>query len=78
MLLYGANGHAKVIVNILEELEINNKELTDEIKTIHYENERVIMRKDAEIDRLKLSLEDYKERYKEIREDNKELRRSNR
>ena len=36
------------------------------------------MRKYAEIDRLKLSLEDYKERYKEIREDNKELRRINR
>ena len=34
------------------------------------------MYKDAEIDRLKLSLEDYKERYKEIREDYKDLRKT--
>lgn len=45
---------------------------------LEIENERLIMRKDAEIDRLKASLDDYKERYKDIREDNKELRKGSR
>lgn len=40
------------------------------------EHERQLLRKDAENDRLKASLEDYKERYREIRDDNKELRNS--
>jgi len=31
------------------------------------EHERIIMRKDVEIDRLRSSLEDYKERYMEMR-----------
>jgi hypothetical protein len=45
---------------------------------LELDSERTIMRKDAEIDRLKASLEDYKERYREMREDNKELRKSSR
>jgi chromosome segregation ATPase len=62
-------------------LEENNKlknTLTDLEKSyakLEINMERNIMRKDAEIDRLKVSLEDYRERYKEIRDDNKELRK---
>lgn len=57
-------------------LEKNVLELTNKINNINYKHEREIMYKDAEIDRLKMSLEDYKERYKEIREDYKDLRKS--
>jgi len=35
MILYGANGHAKVIVNILEELEINISRIIDDNDTIN-------------------------------------------
>jgi|TARA_B110000483_G_C17833289_1_gene403656 chromosome segregation ATPase len=58
----------------MEKIIYNYKE---QIKQLSYEHERQIMYKDTEIDRLKISLEDYKERYKEIRDDNKELRRNN-
>lgn len=57
-------------------LEQNVLDLTNKLNKINYNHEREIMYKDAEIDRLKLSLEDYKERYKEIREDYKDLRKT--
>ena len=43
-----------------------------------FKQERELVRKNGEIDRLKMALSDYKERYQEIREDNKELRRATR
>lgn len=57
-------------------LEKNIVDLKDKIKDINYKHEREIMYKDAELDRLKMSLEDYKERYKEVRDDYKELRKT--
>lgn len=53
--------------------EVPERDMKKEI-----EYERILMRKDVEIDRLKASLEDYKERYKEIRDDNKEFRKMSR
>jgi chromosome segregation ATPase len=41
-----------------------------------FKQERELIRKSGEIDRLKMALSDYKDRYQEIREDNKELRKS--
>jgi len=56
-----------------EELHKTNEELSSKLTTIKHDTELKIMHKDAEIDRLKLTLEDYKERYKEIKDDYKEL-----
>ena len=60
--------------NTTEELRV----LQNKYGRIAFEHESQLIRKDAEIYRLKASLEDYKERYKEIRDDNKELRKSSR
>ena len=53
----------------VKELEKNNSK-------IDFEHEKILMRKDAEIERLKSSLEDYKERYAELKADYKDLRKS--
>ncbi len=57
---------------LLKELNTLQKRMGDEV----FKQEREMIRKNGEIDRLKMSLSDYKDRYKEIREDNKELRKS--
>lgn len=66
----------------LEHLRSENKELETEIIGLQkqvsksgFEQERILLRKNGEIDRLRVALEDYKERYKEVREDNRELRK---
>ena len=55
-----------------------NKELEEKLRDASFRQERELFRRDSEIDRLRMTLEDYKDRYKEIREDNKELRKSTR
>ena len=62
-----------------ENITLNNefRKFKHKIKTNNFENQREILKKDAEIDRLTHSLDDYKDRYKEIREDCKELRKIN-
>ena len=57
---------------LLKELNTLQKRMGDEV----FKQEREMIRKNGEIDRLKMSLSDYKDRYQEIREDNKELRKS--
>ena len=60
--------------DLLEEVNSMRQKMKDEV----FKQERELIRKNGEIDRLKMSLTDYKERYQEIREDNKELRRASR
>jgi uncharacterized coiled-coil DUF342 family protein len=57
---------------LLKEASTLRQRMGDEV----FKQERELVRKSGEIDRLKMSLSDYKERYQEIREDNKELRKS--
>ena len=57
---------------LLKEASTLRQRMGDEV----FKQERELVRKNGEIDRLKMSLSDYKERYQEIREDNKELRKS--
>ena len=57
---------------LLKELNTLQKRMGDEV----FKQEREMIRKNGEIDRLKMSLSYYKDRYQEIREDNKELRKS--
>ena len=57
---------------LLEEINTLRQRMGEEM----FKQERELIRKSGEIDRLKMSLSDYKERYQEIREDNKELRKS--
>lgn len=69
--------HNSIIVerdSLLNELNILRQKMKDEV----FKQERELVRKNGEIDRLKMALSDYKERYQEIREDNKELRRATR
>jgi len=68
---------------LLIKLNLEKNTLTKEIESLRYrmrdnvfKQEREICQKNGEIDRLKMSLNDYKERYQEIRDDNKELRKS--
>ena len=68
---------------LLRKLKLEKNTLTKEIGSLRrrmrdeiFKQEREICRKNGEIDRLNMSLNDYKERYQEIREDNKELRKS--
>ena len=70
-------------VPIPEHLETTLRELRRELRELQrqkdkgeLDHERQLLRRDAENDRLKASLEDYKDRYKEIRDDNKDLRHS--
>ena len=58
-----------------EQLKKQLRELTLNNRQTEFEQERNLLRKDTEIDRLSASLEDYKERYKEERADNKDLRK---
>jgi hypothetical protein len=71
------NGSQQPYNGLNKEHEIQGEvtRMTKKIHSLEIELERQNMRKDAEIDRLKFSLEDYKERYKEVRDDNKELRK---
>jgi predicted RNase H-like nuclease (RuvC/YqgF family) len=57
-------------------LSKENEFLRHSMRDDVFKQEREICRKNGEIDRLNMSLNDYKERYQEIREDNKELRNS--
>ena len=68
---------------VLDKVTQERDKLLTEISTLRqrmgnevFKQERELVRKNGEIDRLKMSLSDYKERYQEIREDNKELRKS--
>ena len=58
--------------SLVTEVSTLRRRMGDEV----FKQERELVRKNGEIDRLKMSLSDYKERYQEIREDNKELRKS--
>jgi len=58
-----------------EQLKKQLRELTLNNRQTEFEQERNLLRKDTEIDRLSASLDDYKERYKEERADNKDLRK---
>ena len=67
----------------INKITLERDKLHKEIKTMQqnmidesFKQKRELWMKNGEIDRLNLSLNDYKERYKEIREDNKELRKS--
>jgi len=69
----------------IEILQTSNNELQKQIKEFYkdmaksdFNQEKIILKKDTEIDRLRSSLDDYKERYKEVREDNKDLRKLSR
>ena len=64
-------GETEITSGLRQDLSTLDKAYTK----LETDNERVIMRKDAEIDRLKNSLDHYKDRYNEIRDDNKELRK---
>jgi len=57
-----------------KQLEQDLLDLTKKLNTLEADSERQSLRKDGEIDRLKYSLDDLKERYRDIKEDNKELR----
>ena len=67
----------------IKEVELERDQLLKEHNTLRhrmteevFKHERALVRKSGEIERPKLSLSDYKDRYQEIREDNKELRKS--
>mgnify|MGYP001561941026 CR=1 FL=1 len=69
--------------SLLEKFTLEKAKLEKEIENLRqrmaeevFKQERELIRKNGEIDRLRMSLGDYKERYQEIREDNKELRKS--
>lgn len=67
------NTHNNIIMerdNLLEEISTMRFSIKEEA----FKHERVLIKKDAEIDRLKMSLNNYKERYQEIREDYKDLK----
>lgn len=49
--------------------------LEDKNSKEHFELERQLLRKEGEVDRLNASLEDYKERYKEFRDEVRQTRR---
>ncbi len=80
------SAHEKAIEDskrLINKITLERDKLHKEIKTIQqtmvdesFKQKRELWMKNGEIDRLNLSLIDYKERYKEIREDNKELRKS--
>ena len=57
------NWCAKVI-----ECEEENEQLSARVRELEFEHEKILMKKDAEIDRLKSSLEDYKDRYAELKD----------
>jgi chromosome segregation ATPase len=57
------------------EILVENLQNTNSAKDTNFDTERLLLRKDAEIDRLTCSLDDYKERYKEVREECKDLRK---
>ena len=61
-----------------DELLVQYKALTNDITKMDFNYEKIVLKKDTEIDRLSSYLDDYKERYREIREDNKELRKISR
>tara|TARA_Y100000389_G_C17318986_1_gene442022 strand:+ start:368 stop:658 length:291 start_codon:yes stop_codon:yes gene_type:complete len=68
----------ELLKEIQEENEYYKEEVSKlklEINSIKINHEREILHKNSQIDRLTDRLTDYKERYQEIREDNKELRR---
>ena len=65
-------------VSNIEKLRIDNDDMTKNLRNIQFQHERIICRKEAEVDRLNMNLADYKERYKEVRDDNKDLRKSGR
>lgn len=52
--------------------------LNKKLHSIEVDSERQMLRKDGEIDRLKFALDDLKERYRDIKDDNKELRKATR
>ena len=60
----------------LQDLRGENNKLKKKVNKLNTDNQREILKRDTELDRIKASLEDYKERYKEIRDDNKELRKN--
>ena len=60
----------------LQDLRGENSKLKKKMNKLNTDNQREILKRDTELDRIRASLEDYKERYKEIRDDNKELRKN--
>ena len=58
-----------------DELSRENDALQRKIAEEIFKKEREYLLKEGEIDRLKMALGDYKDRYQEIRDDNRELRR---
>ena len=66
-----------------QKLDHNIQELTAKINKMEHEkmtneisHQKQILQKDNEIERYKTSLEDLRERYNEMKEDNKELRKN--
>ena len=58
-----------------DELSRENDALQRKIAEEVFKREREYLLKEGEIDRLKMALDDYKDRYQEVRDDNRELRR---
>jgi len=63
--------------NLVKQLSKEKKHLEDKFNKSRYTVDRELLSKDGQIERLTTLLEDYKERYKEVREDNRELRQQN-
>ena len=57
------------------ELERENLELTKKLRRIDFDNEKALMKKDIEIERLNARLEHYKERYSELKDEFKLVRK---
>ena len=62
--------------NELIELERENLELSKKLRRIDFDNEKALMKKDIEIERLNARLDHYKERYVELKDDFKMFKKS--